>query len=295
MPEQSGSDELTQLGRSINQMAVSLERSRALERQFLLSVSHDLRTPLTSIRGYAEALEDGTLDDVGKGATVIRQEAARLERLVGDLLDLARLDSRQFRLEERVGGPRRGRPPRGGRVPHRRPSAPAWSSTGRSRAAPCRCGATTTAWARWRPTCWRTPSSTPTAGSRSGRERTVRGAWLTVTDDGPGIAAEDLPHVFERLYVAQLHPARSEAGSGLGLAIVRELVHAHGGEVTAEAAPRPGYPHGRPASGGGHRRSVRRPRRQARQMSGKARTRAGASPPGQRTVTSAGGSTARRT
>ena len=176
VPEQSGSDELTQLGRSINQMAVSLERSRALERQFLLSVSHDLRTPLTSIKGYAEALEDGTLDDVGKGATVIRQEAARLERLVGDLLDLARLESRQFRLEERVVdlaavGRRRGR-----RVPHRRPSAPAWSSTGRSRAAPCRCGATTTAWARWRRTCWRTHSSTPTAGSRSGRKRTVRGA-----------------------------------------------------------------------------------------------------------------------
>ena len=65
------------------------------------------------------------------------------------------------------------------------------------------------------------------------------GTWsrLTVTDDGPGIPPEDLPHVFERLYVAQLHPARSEAGSGLGLAIVRELVHAHGGEVTAEAAP----------------------------------------------------------
>src|SRR4051794_16353261 len=102
VPEQAGADELSELGRSINQMAASLQRSRALEQQFLLSVSHDLRTPLTSIKGYAEALADGTLDDVGKGATVIRQEAARLERLVGDLLELARLGSRQFGLEERV-------------------------------------------------------------------------------------------------------------------------------------------------------------------------------------------------
>jgi signal transduction histidine kinase len=57
---------------------------------------------------------------------------------------------------------------------------------------------------------------------------------LTVEDDGPGIAPEDLPYLFERLYVAQQEPARKEAGSGLGLAIVRELVHAMGGSVTAE-------------------------------------------------------------
>ena len=79
-------------------MAESLERSRTLEQQFLLSVSHDLRTPLTSIRGYAEAISDGTAPDVGRAAAVITRESRRLERLVADLLDLARLDARSFSL-----------------------------------------------------------------------------------------------------------------------------------------------------------------------------------------------------
>ena len=71
---------------------------------------------------------------------------------------------------------------------------------------------------------------------------------LTVDDDGPGIAPHDLPHVFERLYVARHEPTRRESGSGLGLAIVHELVPAMGGQVAAEPAP-----------GGGARLTVRLP------------------------------------
>ena len=77
-------------------MAETLERSKGLERQFLLSVSHDLRTPLTSIQGYAEAIADGALPDPSDGGAVILSEARRLDRLVDDLLDLAKLESRQF-------------------------------------------------------------------------------------------------------------------------------------------------------------------------------------------------------
>ena len=89
-------DELTSLAESINAMAETLERSKGLERQFLLSVSHDLRTPLTSIQGYAEAIADGALPDAAEGGAVILSEARRLDRLVDDLLDLAKLESRQF-------------------------------------------------------------------------------------------------------------------------------------------------------------------------------------------------------
>src|SRR5437764_4326562 len=96
VPAQRGQDEVTALVTSINTMAEVLERSKGLERQFLLSVSHDLRTPLTSIRGYAEAIVDGALPDASGGGTVILSEARRLERLVGDLLDLAKLESRGF-------------------------------------------------------------------------------------------------------------------------------------------------------------------------------------------------------
>ncbi len=93
--------ELESLTRSVNSMTESLARSRGLERQFLMSVSHDLRTPLTSIRGFAEAIADGAAPDNIRAAGVIASEARRLERLVGDLLDLAKLDARRFSLDLR--------------------------------------------------------------------------------------------------------------------------------------------------------------------------------------------------
>ena len=143
-------------------MAEGLERSRGLEQQFLLSVSHDLRTPLTSIRGYAEAIGDGRVEPV-PAAGVILSEAQRLERLVADLLDLARLDARRFRLDLRpadVGGivaaavegfaagggaDRRRARPRGRRRGHvSRSSTPIGS-------------------ARWSPTCSTTGAGTQSA------------------------------------------------------------------------------------------------------------------------------------
>ena len=89
-------DEFAALATAINAMGESLERAQNQQRQFLLSVSHDLRTPLTSIRGYADAALDGTTDDVAGALRVIVAEATRLERLVQDLLDLARLDAERF-------------------------------------------------------------------------------------------------------------------------------------------------------------------------------------------------------
>nr|MDQ6928406.1 HAMP domain-containing histidine kinase [Actinomycetota bacterium] len=103
VPEEAADGrELESLARSINTMAAELERSQGLERQFLLSVSHDLRTPLTSIRGFAEALAEGRAPDPGQAASVILAEARRLERLVQDLLELAKLGSRRFSLELRA-------------------------------------------------------------------------------------------------------------------------------------------------------------------------------------------------
>ncbi len=94
-------DELATLADAINAMAEDLDEARGHERAFLLSVSHDLRTPLTSIRGYAEAIADGTVEGTDariRAADVISSESRRLERLVADLLDLARLDAHQFSL-----------------------------------------------------------------------------------------------------------------------------------------------------------------------------------------------------
>ncbi|MDQ1429616.1 MAG: two-component system, OmpR family, sensor kinase, partial [Actinomycetota bacterium] len=94
-------DELGSLANAINAMAADLDEARGHERAFLLSVSHDLRTPLTSIRGYADAIADGTVEGMDariRAANVISSESRRLDRLVADLLDLARLDAHQFSL-----------------------------------------------------------------------------------------------------------------------------------------------------------------------------------------------------
>ena len=237
--------ELGNLARSVNEMAASLERSRALERQFLLSVSHDLRTPLTSIRGYAEALADGTLTDVGRGAEIIGQQATRLERLVRDLLDLGRLEAREFRLlnsavdlvdvgQQAVAGFQAEADRRGISIAFT-PAAPTKAAI---LGDPDRLGQIAA-------NLVENALKYATAAVQLSAGSDPNGAWLTVTDDGPGIDPADLPHVFDRLFVARREPRRQESSSGLGLAIVRELVGAMGGRVWAEAAPTPaGQPPG---------------------------------------------------
>ena len=91
----TGSRELAALAKAFNQMAEDLDRTKAAERSFLLSVSHELKTPLASIRGHGEALLDGVIE-VPKAAGVVVSESKRLERLVQDLLDLGRLNQRSF-------------------------------------------------------------------------------------------------------------------------------------------------------------------------------------------------------
>jgi signal transduction histidine kinase len=235
-PPVAAKDELADLARAINTMAASLERSKGLEQQFLLSVSHDLRTPLTSIRGYAEAISDGATADVRQAASVITREARRLERLVADLLDLARLDARSFSLTPvevdlshvALGAVRAFEPDAarsGVTVATDVPPEPVTA-----RADPDRLGQVIA-------------NLLENAGkfARSSIRVQVYAAdgraELAVEDDGPGITDEDLPHVFERLYVAPHRPVRSESGSGLGLAIVRQLVELMGGTVRAGRSP----------------------------------------------------------
>jgi two-component system sensor histidine kinase BaeS len=213
-------------------MAAALERARGLEQQFLLSVSHDLRTPLTSIRGYAEAIDDGNVDPK-RAATVIRTESARLERLVADLLDLAKLQARAFTftiepldvsvaVHTVVAGAAGSKP---GIAFHPVTSGPLLVMADPDRFAQALANLVENAGKYAR------SSVLVSARSEGGR------AVVTVDDDGPGIASHDLPHVFERLYVARHQPQRRENASGLGLAIARELVTSMGGEVAAGSAP----------------------------------------------------------
>lgn len=234
LPEHTGrSDELTELSRHVNGMAEALERSRALEQQFLLSVSHDLRTPLTSIRGYAEAISDGA-GDPRRAASVIASESRRLERLVADLLDLAKLQASSFSLQlERldlgqlavvaVDGFEPDAVERGLMLRAMPDAAPLPVLADHDRLAQVAANLIENAMKY---------ASTGVVVRAS-----ADGSWavLTVADDGPGIDPADLPHVFERLYVARLKPARHESSSGLGLAIVKQLVEAMRGEVSVSS------------------------------------------------------------
>jgi two-component system sensor histidine kinase BaeS len=211
---------------------VQIERARGLERQFLMSITHDLRTPLTSIQGYAEALADEAIEPT-KAAETILAQSQRLNRLVTDLLDLSRLDARSFSLDVVSGdvvgvvaGTARAFVPKAAdrnialSYNH---SEPIYASIDAMRLDQAVANLI--------------DNALKFARSRIDVSVFVHEGWVTVSvaDDGPGIAADDLAHVFERLYVAKARPTPKESGSGLGLAIARELVAAMGGHVAARS------------------------------------------------------------
>ncbi len=229
--------ELVAMASSVNDMAATLERQQGLEQQFLMSVSHDLRTPLTAIRGFAEALSDGTAaadpEVATRSAEIIVAQSARLERLVKDLLELARLDARQFSLERRptdLG--QLVQRSAGGFAPAAasadidldvviEPGAPMVASVDPDRTAQILANLIENA------------TKFAAGQIRVAVRPSEGGIELSVHDDGPGIDDDDLPHVFERLYVAKRHPVRQEVGSGLGLAIVAELAASMDGTAIA--------------------------------------------------------------
>jgi two-component system sensor histidine kinase BaeS len=228
-------DELAGLTHSFNAMADELERARGLERAFLLSVSHDLRTPLTSIRGYAEAIGDGTVegrDDRIRAAHIIGTEARRLERLVADLLDLARLDAHEFSLTPR---PIDARDVVETTVAGFQPAARDYGITLTvdpggpipADADPERLAQVIANLVENALKYARTAVTVAVARREAGLE-------LRVVDDGPGIPAEERTRVFDRLYTARPVPGRP-VGTGIGLAIVSELAQAMGGAARCDA------------------------------------------------------------
>lgn len=232
-----GADELADLSRSFNDMASALDEARRREGEFLANVSHELRTPITAIRGYVEALEEGAVrGEKGRAEAlgVIKTETARLERLVADVTDLARLGTREFRLALRDAD----------LAPVLRDAASAHPGSTPAvevaveGALPCRTDPD-----RVRQVIANLVENAIRVTPADGVVRIAGHAetgWVhvDVSDTGPGIPAEHLPHVFERAYLRNVAggAASSEdgplaAGSGLGLAIVRELVRALGGRI----------------------------------------------------------------
>jgi signal transduction histidine kinase len=231
--------EFSSLARSINEMAQSLQDSKTRERNMLLSVSHDLRTPLTSIRGFAEAITDGAIEDTAQAADVITAEARRLERLVGDLLDLTKLEAAQLSIALRttdaaevVSTTTEGfRPTAEKNGLELVVQVPEEVARGAAVVAdPDRLAQLLANLIENAITFTRTTVTVTLFASAPDAQHVV----IAVDDDGPGIAPADLPRVFERFYRADRSPRR-QIGSGLGLAIVAELAAAMGGSVRAES------------------------------------------------------------
>ncbi len=234
-----GADEVTEVAAAFNEMAVQLEAARTREREFLVAVGHDLRTPLTTIAGYAEAIQEGRVseDDLDRVAAVLGTESGRLRRLVEDLMMLARIESREFtlRLEPvdlaaHLKGVLEGFRERADAakvVLDEAIVSVGMVDVDADRVAQVVGNLLENA-LRY----------TPEAGRVVlGLTEVEQGVRISVADTGPGIEAADLPHIFERLYVtARYRPVRPE-GSGLGLSIVRELVDAMGGLTGVNSIP----------------------------------------------------------
>ncbi len=224
-----GAAELATLATAFNDLAEQLARAREAERSFLMSVSHELKTPLTAIRGYAEAIEDGALDPLEAAATVAA-EAARLERLVKDLLDLARMNRTDFSVhnseidlaEVADDAVRRYQQQAAGfgvsLLAVSDGAAPAVGDADRVLQVVSNLVENAL-------------RMTP----RGGEVRVVTApGLLRVEDNGPGLRPEEHAHAFERFYLHERYGRERTVGTGLGLAIVKELTEAMGGTVEVD-------------------------------------------------------------
>lgn len=216
-----------------------LRRLERLRRELTANVSHELRTPLTSIKGFAETLLGGAMRDEATGRRfleIIDKEANRLVKLVDDLLDLSRLEDKRISLQlgqVEVGALvdetlTRLRPLAGARTfDVQAPPGEAVVLADHDRLSQVLTNLLDNA-----------IKFTPDGGRIAIGWRCTNGeVEISVSDTGPGIAEDDLPHVFERFYKADRARAASSGGSGLGLAITKHIVEAHGGRIAVTSAP----------------------------------------------------------
>ncbi len=226
----AGPREIASLSASFNTMAEKLSRAQEAEQSFLLSVSHELKTPLTAIQGYGETLSEGRADPRTAGE-VITKEASRLKRLVQDVLDLGRARRSSFAVrdelvdlaeiardvQERYAGPAR----EFGLDLQVEAAGPAPALADNDRVLQVVSNLVENAL-----------RCTPAEGAVTIVASPGR---LRVTDTGPGLVRADLDRAFERFFLYERCGADRQVGSGLGLAIVKELTEAMRGEVTVES------------------------------------------------------------
>jgi signal transduction histidine kinase len=234
LPSTPGGDEIGHLASRFGQMAERLQEAEELERNFLMTVSHELRTPLTAIRGHVDALREGVAQDEAsrrESLEVIAAEARRLERLVGDVLDLAKLDTRRFtlrseevdmaRLLERAYTAFSEEARRRGIDYQSEINARPVIVADGDRVLQIISNLLSNAF-RWTPD-----------GGHVGLELDQANGLISVAvqDTGPGIPEDERDRIFRPFW------SRDGGGTGLGLAIARELAAAHGGHIDLDSEP----------------------------------------------------------
>ena len=234
-----GPREVVSLAQAFNEMVRQVEASQMSQQDFIANVSHDLKTPLTSIQGFAGAILDGTAEDVAAqrhAAQVIHDESDRLSRMVDELLELARFDAGQIAfkrervlitalLETVVERQAMRAEEAGVLVTTSIPVLPDIVGDG-DRLAQVFTNLLDNA-------IKHTPE-----GGRVKLWAEADGGWISihVDDSGPGIPSEELSRIFERFYqVDKARPGGSRRGVGLGLAISREIVRGHDGRIVAQS------------------------------------------------------------
>jgi signal transduction histidine kinase len=248
-------DEVRSLATSFNTMTRAVKASQQAQRDFVTNVSHELKTPLTSIQGFSQAIQDGTASDpeaIQQAAGVIYDEASRMARMVSQLLDLAKIEAGQIVMAREavdLGAVLESC------VEKLTPQAAQGDVSLTFDVSQLPRDVSLTFDVSQLPLGARVTGDgdrlaqvfivlldnalkhTPSGGQVSVAAHCPNASQVSVSvsDTGPGIPAEDLSRIFERFYQVDKSRARKRGGAGLGLAIAKEIVTAHGGEIVAES------------------------------------------------------------
>lgn len=249
-----GRDEVGELGRTFNNMAAQLEDAEAIRRTMTADVAHELRTPLSNLQGYLEAIKDGLVQPDTETIASLHSQVLHLSHLVEDLRLIAMMEAGALRMDMTTGDlGDLAELTVDSFMPRAKERDIALTLTQSSDLPGINVDQT-----RIRQVIANLIENAIGYTPEGGRVEVDVTAGdgeiaLSVTDNGPGIPADELQYVFDRMYRVDPSRNRATGGAGLGLTIVRQLVEAHGGSVSAESPVQPGE------DGGGTRFTVRLP------------------------------------
>jgi two-component system sensor histidine kinase BaeS len=235
-----GKDEIADLGNSLNEMAESLGKIEQLRRDLITNFSHEMATPLTTINGYLEAIEDGLVENgelKKRTLTTLKEETNRLISMIKDLRELSLIESGHFKIhltktslypmiEKIVQSMELRLAEKHITISLKHSGQLPVVSADKIRFPQIILNLLDNAYHY-------TPDGGKITVTINGSSKSM--AEIIITDTGSGIDEKDLPHIFERFYRSESSRSRKSGGSGIGLSIVSDLVKLHNGKITVES------------------------------------------------------------